>query len=106
MAQTVQSSAKKRAREGRQREAARLLLADRLTDEKIAARLGVSRRTLARWKRLPAVAGAIREGWEARVRRIERSAAPPWRRCTDAELIRELERRRRRRRERQRLRAG
>lgn len=40
--------------------AAQLIAADTLTDEQIARTVGISRRTLARWKKAPDVAALVR----------------------------------------------
>ncbi len=65
-------SASVRARQRRQALAAMLLWHDDLTDEQIAARCGVSRRTLARWKQHPFVQTAFyayQAAWNERRRR-------------------------------------
>lgn len=56
--------------------AAVLLDEDTLTDERIAAALGISRRTLARWKTRPEVAFALDMAGLARVRDIARRYHP------------------------------
>ena len=40
--------------------AAQLIASDTLTDEKIARQVGISRRTLARWKKAPDVRASVR----------------------------------------------
>ena len=57
-----------RARPAARRKAARLLFADRLTDQAIAEVCGVSRRQLARWKHEPGFIALLqkeRAAWEA-----------------------------------------
>jgi hypothetical protein len=50
---------------GQKEEAARLVAEDTLTDEQIAAEVGVVKMTLARWKRDPAFAARVDEHLEA-----------------------------------------
>jgi transcriptional regulator with XRE-family HTH domain len=59
---------------GRLRLAAQLCLADELTDEEIARRLGISRRTLARWKQRPEFQAA----WQRQDERFQAALAAEW----------------------------
>ena len=70
-----------------------LLWHDDLTDEQIAARCGVSRRTLARWKHHPFVRRAFAAYQAAWNERRRREAAVARRREADA-LIRSFQERR------------
>jgi AraC-like DNA-binding protein len=82
-----------RVRQKAQALAAVLLWHDDLTDEQIAARCGVSRRTLARWKQHPFVQAAFyayQAAWNAQQRR---EAAAARKREADA-LLRSLRERR------------
>ena len=76
--------------------AAPLVAEDRLTDAAIAARAGVSRRTLARWKKEPAFAARVGE-LRARIlerwhREATRALERRVRRMGERELMRELRR--------------
>ena len=70
-----------------------LLWHDDLTDEQIAARCGVSRRTLARWKQHPFVQTAFYAYQAAWNERRRREAAAARQREADA-LLRSLQERR------------
>lgn len=61
-----------RGRYALQVEAATLLWADEENDEAIAARLGISRRTLSRWKREEPITGVMARWWQERSERIHR----------------------------------
>ena len=93
-------NARARDRRARQEAAGRLLGAGDLTDLQIAARLGVSRRTIARWKKLPAVLTAAQQEREARLVRFEQEMERRWQRrlrgMSERELLRDLARLRRR----------
>jgi len=54
--------------------AAKLCYADELTDEAIARRLGISRRTLARWKHRPEFQAA----WQRQAERFRAALAAEW----------------------------
>ena len=67
----------------RREQAAQLLVQDALIDAEIAAAIGVSRRTLARWKREPALIARMAALGEAFSRELRRT------------MLRELDRKRR-----------
>lgn len=52
--------------------AVKLLGQDRLTDAEIAEQVGIGRRTLARWKKLPGVPEQIAQGKELAKQRFRR----------------------------------
>ena len=107
----TQSSAKKNARararerERRQAQAAVLLASGELRLDAIAQRLGVNRRTLTRWRKLPAVAArmeqeaqAARARFEREMRHLDAQRERQIRGMSEADLMRTLTRLWRRRR--------
>jgi len=86
---------REKARQRAQALAAALLWEDTLTDERIAARCGVCRRTLARWKRLAFVQTVFRLYGAAREERRRRGEAAALVARLQAERDRIMGRRRR-----------